>query len=263
MIIFNGFARFILPNLKMLQKTSDEALEGCHFSHGESILLAAPPQQMIEFKNATKNYGDRLVLDNVNLQIQGGDWIWLTGSSGAGKTTLIHALIGAVTLSKGDILVDGYNIVKFSGAALQEYRRKLGIVFQDYKLLPKKTVYENVAFAMEVCGYSEKQIANRVPELLERVGLSQARHHFPYMLSGGEKQRAAIARALIHEPRLIIADEPTGNLDPKTALDIVHLFEKLHVEGATVIFATHNLGLLENSRKRKIHIEGGTVLVRD
>ncbi len=215
---------------------------------------------MIEFKNATKKYGDRLVLDNVSLQIQGGDWLWLTGASGAGKTTLVHSLIGAVTLSSGEVTVDGYNVTKFNRLALQEYRRKLGIVFQDYKLLPRKTVHENVSFAMEVCGYTETQIAARVPEVLEKVGLSQARHHFPYMLSGGEKQRCAIARALIHEPRLIIADEPTGNLDPKTALEIVHLFQKLHIEGATIIFATHNLNLLEIFKKRQIHIEGGRIL---
>ncbi|MFA4815273.1 MAG: ATP-binding cassette domain-containing protein [Candidatus Gracilibacteria bacterium] len=215
---------------------------------------------MIEFKNATKKYGDRLVLDNVSLQIQGGDWLWLTGASGAGKTTLVHALIGAVTLSAGEIFVDGYNVTKFNRLALQEYRRKLGIVFQDYKLLPKKTVYENVAFAMEVCGYTERQIADRVPEVLEKVGLSQARHHFPYMLSGGEKQRAAIARALIHEPRLIIADEPTGNLDSETANDIVRLFQKLHVEGATIIFATHNIALLEAFKKRRVHIEDGRIV---
>ena len=201
------------------------------------------------------------MLNAVNLQIQGGDWLWLTGSSGAGKTTLVHALIGAVELTDGDILVDGYNITKFNRLALQEYRRRLGIVFQDYKLLPKKTVYENVAFAMEVCGYGEKQIEEKVPEVLEKVGLSQARHHFPYQLSGGEKQRAAIARALIHQPRLIIADEPTGNLDPTTATEIVHLFQKLHVEGATVIFATHNLSLIDHFKKRRIHIEDGQVQV--
>jgi cell division transport system ATP-binding protein len=214
---------------------------------------------MIEFKNATKKYGDRLVLDNVSLQIQGGAWAWLTGASGAGKTTLIHALIGAIPLSSGEITVDGYAVTKFNQKALQEYRRKLGIVFQDYKLLPKKTVYENIAFAMEVCGYSENQIAERVPEILEKVNLSQARHHFPYMLSGGEKQRTAIARALIHEPRLIIADEPTGNLDPQSALEIVHLFQKLHTEGATVIFATHNLTLIDHFKKDQIHVEGGRV----
>lgn len=212
---------------------------------------------MIEFKNATKKYGDRLVLDNVSLTLQGGSWTWLTGASGAGKTTLIHALIGAVRLTEGSINVDNYDITRFDDKALQEYRRKLGIVFQDYKLLATKTVYENVAFAMEVCGYSEAQIADRVPQLLATVGLSDARHHFPHMLSGGEKQRTAIARALIHEPRLIIADEPTGNLDPDTAEGILHLFQKLHAQGATVIFATHNYALLDLIKGHRIDIQGG------
>ncbi len=215
---------------------------------------------VIEFKNATKQYGNQIVLDNVNLQIQGGDWVWLMGASGAGKTTLVHALIGAIPLTKGSIFVDSYNVTRFNNRALQEYRRKLGIVFQDYKLLPKRTAYENVAYAMEVCGYSEKQIAKRVPEVLETVGLANARHHFPHMLSGGEKQRVAIARALIHQPRLIIADEPTGNLDPKTAEGIVRLFEKLNVNGATIIFATHNHNLLPLvNGKQKIHIDGGRI----
>jgi len=215
---------------------------------------------VIEFKNATKQYGDRLVLDNVNLQIQGGDWMWLMGASGAGKTTLVHALIGAIPLTRGEIIVDRYAITRFNRMALQEYRRKLGIVFQDYKLLPKKTAYENVAFAMEVCGYSEAQIEKRVNALLEKVGLSAARHHFPYMLSGGEKQRVAIARALIHHPRLIIADEPTGNLDPTTAAGIVDIFQKLNIEGATVIFATHNPNLVRQVNKRVVKVEDGKVV---
>ncbi len=215
---------------------------------------------MIEFKNATKQYGERLVLDSLNLKIQGGDWLWLTGSSGAGKTTLVLALMGAIKLTHGEIFVDGYNITQFNHMAMQEYRRKLGIVFQDYKLLPKMTAYENVAFAMEVCGYSDEQIERRVIEVLEKVGLADARHHFPHMLSGGEKQRVAIARALIHEPRLIIADEPTGNLDPKTAAGIVDLFQKLNVEGATVIFATHNYNLLRQVDKPEIKIEEGRIV---
>lgn len=215
---------------------------------------------MIEFKNATKQYGQRLVLDNLNLSIKGGDWLWLMGASGAGKTTLIHALIGAVKLTHGSVLVDNYDLNKFNHLALQEYRRKLGIVFQDYKLLPKKTAYENVAFAMEVCGYSDRQIAKRVPEVLMKVGLSEARHHFPHMLSGGERQRVAIARALIHEPRLIIADEPTGNLDPKTAKEIILLLQKLNVEGATVIIATHNHSLLNLVKDRVIRIENGLMV---
>lgn len=215
---------------------------------------------MIEFKNATKKYGNHVVVNNVNLQINGGEWISLIGASGAGKTTLIHSLIGAVPLTAGEIFVDGYNVTKFNRMALQEYRRKIGIVFQDYKLLPKMTAYENIAFAMEVCGYSEHQIAKRVPEVLERVGLGTARHHFPYMLSGGEKQRVAIARALIHEPRLIVADEPTGNLDPKSAEDIVDILQKLNIEGVTVIFATHNKHLVNRVHKRVVLIEDGQIL---
>lgn len=212
---------------------------------------------MIEFKNATKQYGERLVLNNINLQIQGGDWIWIMGASGAGKTTLVHALMGAVKLTHGDIFVDGYNVTRFNRSALQEFRRKLGIVFQDYKLLPKRTAYENIAFAMEVCGYSQNQISKRVPEVLEKVGLSDAKYHFPHMLSGGEKQRVAIARALIHEPKLIIADEPTGNLDPKTGAGIIDLFQKLHVEGATILFATHNSNLVRQVKQRIVVVENG------
>ncbi len=214
---------------------------------------------MIEFKNATKIYGKRIVLDDIHLEIQGGEWLTLMGNSGAGKTTLVHTLIGAIPLTYGDILVDGYNVTKFNRQALQEYRRKIGIVFQDYKLLPKKTVFENVAFAMEVCGYSDDQIQSRVPEVLARVGLEDARHHFPYMLSGGEKQRVAIARALIHEPRLIVADEPTGNLDPETGEEIVKVFQKLNIEGATVIFATHNFPLVKHLSKRLVVLEDGKI----
>ncbi|MBU0981676.1 ATP-binding cassette domain-containing protein [Patescibacteria group bacterium] len=214
---------------------------------------------MIEFKNATKIFGSRAVLDNLNLQIDGGSWVSLMGASGAGKTTLVHALIGAIPLTFGDIMVDGYNVTKFSSSALQEYRRKIGIVFQDYKLLPKKTAYENVAFAMEVCDYSYSQIKKRTMEVLEIVGLASAPHHFPHMLSGGEKQRVAIARALIHNPRLIIADEPTGNLDPVSTQGIVDLLTKLNIEGVTVIFATHNTQIVEKLNKRVVTLENGKV----
>ena len=214
---------------------------------------------MIEFKSVSKSYGNSKVLQDISLEIEGGEWLWLTGASGAGKTSLVHALIGATKITKGQILVDGYDVTSFNQLALQEYRRKIGVVFQDYKLLPKKTAFENVAFAMEVCGYTERRIKHRVEELLKLVGLEHAKHHFPHMLSGGEKQRVAIARALIHRPKLIIADEPTGNLDPKTANEIVDLFQKLHVDGATVIFATHNHHLLDRIKQRVVSIEGGRV----
>lgn len=225
-------------------------------------MAALYTRRMIEFRNASKKFGNHVVINDINLQINGGEWLSLIGHSGAGKTTIVHSLIGAVRLTEGEIFVDGYNITKFNRLALQEYRRKIGIVFQDYKLLPKKTAYENIAFAMEVCGYTDAQIEKRVPEVLDQVGLSTARHHFPYMLSGGEKQRVAIARALIHEPRLIIADEPTGNLDPDTADEIVTIFEKLNIEGVTVIFATHNKHLVNRLRKRVVELKDGRI-VRD
>ncbi len=225
-------------------------------------MAALYTRRMIEFRNASKKFGNHVVINDINLQINGGEWVSLIGHSGAGKTTIVHALIGAVRLTEGEIFVDGYNITKFNRLALQEYRRKIGIVFQDYKLLPNKTAYENIAFAMEVCGYSDAQIEKRVPEVLDQVGLSTARHHFPYMLSGGEKQRVAIARALIHEPRLIIADEPTGNLDPDTANEIVNIFEKLNIEGVTVVFATHNKHLVNRLRKRVVELRDGQI-VRD
>lgn len=212
---------------------------------------------MILFKNVNKKYGKKHVLQTLNLEIQGGEWVWLIGESGAGKSTLIHALIGDVQVDSGLISVDSYDITQFTQTALQEYRRKIGIVFQDYKLLSKMTVFENLEFAMDVCGYNQSEITKRIPVLLEKVGLSDAKNHFPYMLSGGEKQRVAIARALIHEPKLIIADEPTGNLDPKSADEIVELFRKLHINGTTVIFATHNPYLIEQMPSRIVQIKNG------
>jgi cell division transport system ATP-binding protein len=217
---------------------------------------------VIEFKNATKRYGERIVLDHVNAQINGGDWIWLTGASGAGKTTLVLTLLGATNLSSGDILVDGYKISSLNRRALQEFRRHIGTVFQDYQLLPRKTVFENVAFAMEVCGFTPTQIPAKVRDVLETVGLWDSRHHFPNMLSGGEKQRVAIARALIHEPKLIIADEPTGNLDHDSAHGILSLFRRLHIQGSTIIVATHNTDLIPSVPGRHLHISGGALLER-
>ncbi len=216
---------------------------------------------MIEFRNFSKRYGKTSVLSGVNLQIPGGSWVWVLGSSGAGKTTLIHALIGALAPSSGEVFVDDYDLSRFNKAALQEYRRKIGVVFQDYKLLPTKTAQENVAYAMQVCGFDEREIEARVADLLEKVGLSHARHHFPHMLSGGEKQRVSIARALIHQPKLIIADEPTGNLDPESAEDIVNLLYRLNLEGVTVIFATHNHQLLQQvPGARTLVVEAGQVI---
>lgn len=217
---------------------------------------------MIEFKDVTKKYGRQTVLDKLNLKIEPGEFVSVIGPSGAGKSTLVYALMGAESIQHGKIMVDGYTVNRMNDKALQYFRRKIGVVFQDYKLLQQKTVFENVAFALEVCGFERAEIRKRVPEALEKVGLGKQQKQFPHQLSGGERQRTAIARALVHNPNLIIADEPTGNLDPNTAREIAELLLKINAEGTTVILATHNYDLVNRIRKRVITLEGGRV-VRD
>lgn len=215
---------------------------------------------MIVFENVTKRYGRTAVLDKLNLSILRGEFVSVIGPSGAGKSTLIYSLIGAEKIQHGKISVDGYVINEMNERSLQYFRRKIGVVFQDYKLLPQKNAYENVAFALEVCGYETADIKKRVPEVLEIVGLHEKHRQFPHQLSGGEKQRLAIARALVHNPNLIVADEPTGNLDPATAKGIIELFLKINKDGITIIFTTHNPLLVDHVRKRVVRIDQGKVV---
>jgi len=215
---------------------------------------------MILFENVTKKYGKTPVLDKLNLSILRGEFVSVIGPSGAGKSTLIYTLMGSEKIQQGKISVDGYVINDMNARALQYFRRKIGVVFQDYKLLPQKNAFENVAFALEVCGYETADIKKRVPEVLEIVGLKEMRHQFPHQLSGGEKQRLAIARALVHHPNLLVADEPTGNLDPVTAKGIIDLFLKINKDGITVILTTHNPLLVDRIRKRVVKIDHGKVV---
>ena len=215
---------------------------------------------MITFEDVTKRYGKTTVLDKINLSINEGEFVSVVGPSGAGKSTLIYALIGAEKIQQGRISVDGYVVNKMTDKSLQYFRRKVGVVFQDYKLLANKSVYENVAFALEVCGYENDDIKKRVPEVLKVVGLASQAKQMPHQLSGGEKQRTAIARALVHNPSLIVADEPTGNLDPKTAKDIVDLLLKINADGTTVILTTHNKPLVDAIKRRVITLETGHVV---
>lgn len=215
---------------------------------------------MIVFENVSKKYGRTTVLDTVNLTIESGEFVSVIGPSGAGKSTLVYALIGAEKIQHGKISVDTYIVNTMKDRALQYYRRKIGVVFQDYKLLSQKNVYENVAFAMEVCGFERSEIKKRVPEVLHIVGLSKQQKQFPHQLSGGEKQRVAIARALVHHPSLIVADEPTGNLDPKTALEIISLLLKINEDGTTVILTTHNKDLVNFLKRRVVTLDDGRVV---
>ncbi len=215
---------------------------------------------MISFENVTKKYGSTTVLDRIQLEILTGEFVSIIGASGAGKSTFIFALMGAEKIDHGRIVVDGYNVGMMNERELQFFRRRLGVVFQDYKLLPQKNIYENVAFAMEVCGYDYAEIKKRVPEVLDIVGLENRKRHYPHQLSGGERQRTAIARALVHKPRLILADEPTGNLDPKNAKEVIDLLLKINREGVTTLLTTHNVALVNYINKRVIKLAEGKVV---
>lgn len=215
---------------------------------------------MIVFDHITKVYPSHTVFEDLYLEIRSGEFVSITGPSGCGKTTLIKLLIGDEKPSAGQILVDTINITDMSDRTLQLYRRKIGVVFQDYKLLLKKTVYENVAFAMEVCGESDEMIHKRVPEVLDLVGILKKQENFPLQLSGGEQQRVAIARALVHNPRLLIADEPTGNLDQENSFGIMNLLLKINEMGTTVMLTSHAQDMVRFVNKRVILIEKGKVV---
>lgn len=215
---------------------------------------------MIAFHNVTKKFGRHTVLNEANFQIQPGELVVLNGTSGAGKSTVVALLIGADKPDSGSVEVDEVTINEMDSALLQFYRRKLGVVYQDYKLLPNKTVFENIAFAMEVCEEPNSLIYQRVPEVLETVGLLAMQDHYPNQLSGGERQRIAIARALVHQPSLLIADEPTGNLDETNARGIIDLFRKLHEAGSTVLLTTHDSLVHQLLPGRILTIEAGKVV---
>ena len=216
---------------------------------------------MIEMKNVSKVYPNGTVaLDMVNLRITDGEFVFIVGASGAGKSTLIKLLLREEKPSDGELFVDEYDLNKLTDKKVPYYRRKLGVVFQDFRLFPNMTVYENVAFAMRVIGESSKQIKRRVPSILRIVNLQDKFKCYPKELSGGEQQRVALARALANNPNIIIADEPTGNIDPKMSLEIMNLLVRIHNHGKTVIVVTHEKGLVDYFKQRVITISDGGVV---
>ncbi len=221
---------------------------------------------MIFFNNITKVYPahfnkkEKIVLENVSFKVEKGEFVSLVGRSGAGKTTLFKILLGEEKPTDGNIFFDGQDVHKIAPSKFYKMRRRIGTIFQDYKLLPSKTVYENVAYAMEVTGASDEDIARDVPEVLEMVDLLQQASHFPHQISGGEQQRTAIARALVHQPDLILADEPTGDLDPYNTRDILNLLLKINESGTTVILATHDKDTINNIGKRVITLREGKIV---
>ncbi|MDO8452265.1 MAG: cell division ATP-binding protein FtsE [bacterium] len=211
---------------------------------------------MVKFENVTKKFGSTKALEDVSFDIEEGDFIFLTGHSGAGKTTLLKLLLRELKPDSGKIIIDGVDIATLKKREVPFYRRKLGIVFQDFKLLYDRTVYENVELALEVAGDKEKRV-EKIKKALEEVGLSDKANLFPRQLSGGELQRAVIARAIVSNPKLIIADEPTGNLDPVTSRQIVDLLNKATDSNTTVIMATHNENIVNSLKRRVINLKEG------
>ena len=215
-------------------------------------------------KNVSMVYptSDTPALYDINLNINEGDFVFLVGASGSGKTTMIRLLTGELKPSSGEIIVNDYDMTKLKKSKLAKVRRTLGVVFQDFRLIEDMTVYDNVAFAMRVVGASSRQIRNRVPYVLDLVGLSGREDRFPRELSGGEQQRVAVARALVNNPRMIIADEPTGNLDPVKSLELMLLLEKINDLGTTLLVVTHEKELVNAFTKRVVTIDKGRI-VRD
>lgn len=219
---------------------------------------------MIEFKGVSKIYPhtEKEALHDVSFTIGEGDFVSIVGHSGAGKSTIIKLLLGEERPTEGSIYFKGEDIDEFSHREMNQYRQEVGVVFQDFRLLSNKTVYENVAFAMEVAGKSDEEIADDVPHVLELVDLMGDVNSFPHQLSGGEKQRLAIARAIVNQPELLIADEPTGNLDPVSTFEVVEILKKINKLGTTVLLTTHNTGVIDSLKKRVVTLEKGKI-VRD
>lgn len=216
---------------------------------------------MIQMYGVSMRYKEDIeVLHEVSLLVEKGEFAFLVGPSGAGKTTVLRLLYKELIPTDGQIVVDGQNLSKIKSAQLPYFRRRLGIVFQDFKLLPKKTVAQNIAFSMRVTGARRTQIKKSVDRVLDWTGLTHRRNALPEDISGGEQQRASIARAMVNNPNLILADEPTGNLDPKLSLEIMQLFERLNTNGATIMVATHDINLVNQMGKRVIGIDRGRII---
>lgn len=221
--------------------------------------MSQEKKNIIEFSKVTKRFGGVAALEDVSFEVAQGEFVFITGPSGAGKTTILKLILGQISPGSGDVVVDGVNVKNLKESELPLFRQKIGIVFQDFKVLPERTVSENVEVALAVTGVPEVEWPERIKHVLKLVGLSRQEELFPSQLSGGELQRVSLARALSVNPKILLADEPTGNLDWDTSDSMMQLFEKINKEGKTIIMATHNLEIIKKYKKREIHIVGGKI----
>jgi len=214
---------------------------------------------MIRFEKVTKKFGEVIALKDITFSIGKGEFVFLTGPSAAGKTTIIKLILAEISPTEGEIFVAGEKIVGLPRKKIPDLRRRLGVIFQDFKLIPDRTVFENVGLPLEVSGKRKEEIHSRVEKILEKVGLAERANFFPAQLAGGELQRASLARALVLEPPILLADEPTGNLDAANAWQLVKLLKKLHQGGTTVLMATHNLDIVKSLSERVIELDRGRI----
>lgn len=216
---------------------------------------------MITFKNVVKKYNENTVaLNNINMTINKGEFVFLVGVSGSGKSSIIKIMLREIKATEGGVKIDECDLALLKEKEVPYFRRKLGVIFQDFRLLENKTVYQNVEYAMKVVEAEDEEIAKRVPEVLKVVGLDKKINNYPYELSGGEQQKVAVARAIINNPEILLADEPTGNLDPITAKEIVELLVDINNSGTTVIMATHDINIVNNFKKRVISMKFGEII---
>lgn len=216
---------------------------------------------MIEFKNVSKIYdNDTVALKDIDLNVDKGEFVFMVGPSGSGKSTFIKLLIKEIDETKGNIFIAGRNICNLKNSSIPQLRRNIGCVFQDFKLLPNKTAFENVAFALEVIGRPGYEIKVQVPQVLKLVGLHTRESSYPHQLSGGEQQRISIARAFVNRPPILLADEPTGNLDPTTSEGIMKILSRINLTGTTVVMATHDRSIVNSMRRRVVELEEGEII---
>lgn len=216
-------------------------------------------QILISFKNVSKSYGATVALKDISFDIKKGEFVYITGPSGSGKTTILKLILGEIIPTHGEVKVDNLDIVNLNDKNTPSFRQKIGVIFQDFKVLPDRTVFENVAVALSVIGLPENEWEDRVKHVLKLVGLDRKINLFPSQLSGGELQRVSLARALSVNPKIILADEPTGNLDWETSDTLMKLLEKVNEEGKTIIMATHNMEIVDKYKKKVIHLDGDTI----